>query len=366
MSSFFAAIFLLGLSLANAVNFTTVYQWDKLDFIWPSGADSSIEEIKRNFNPNDVEFQYMAVFGERLFLSLELKDGIPATLVWLPTSGKSTSPPKLAPFPSWNLHKQDNCDSIQNAKGLETDPDGRLWVVDDGSSECPGKIWIFNLVNNDITERVHQFPDAVVSNSYTGRELTDIVLDKTTDDHLAYITDYYSEHIIVYSRKMDKSWSVITPGMMRWYSLALSPDREARQLYLGRIDSTELYSVSVSELKNEGGRAAVKLIGEWTENPYRMLLDSSANVLYAAFWYQSYLSKWNTSEPFLEQRFHEGGELDAEWPFTFALDTNGILWMTQRNNETGVDNKPRNKLLKAAVGARKYLLGTPTDLPLRG
>ncbi|XP_065335807.1 protein yellow-like [Cloeon dipterum] len=363
MSPFLAAIFLLGLCLGNAVNFTTVYEWDKFDFVWPSGADTSVAQMKQNFNPKYVEIRHMAVFGERLFLSLELKYGIPATLVWLPTSGTSTETPKLAPFPSWDLRRKENCGTIQAAKGIETDPDGRLWVLDDGLGNCFRKLWIFDLLNNDTTERVHRFPDTdtVISHAPNKRWLRDIVLDKTTDDHLAYITEHYSEHIIVYNRKMDKSWSVKTPRR-QWNSLALSPNSEARQLYLARYSSKELYSVSLSELKNEGGSAAVKFIGEWTENPYRILLDS-ADVLYAAFYHENYVSKWNISEPFLEQRLHEVGKLHAYWPFTFALDTNGTFWMTE-TNETG--GGIRHKLLKAAVGARSYLFGTSADLSLRG
>ncbi|XP_065334861.1 protein yellow-like [Cloeon dipterum] len=362
MSPFYAAIFLHGLCLmANAFDFTTVYEWKKFDFVWPSGADSSNGQIKDKYRPKNVSPAFMAVFGERLFLSLEAYRGIPATLVWLPTSDTSTAPPKFAPFPSWELHKKDNCETIQKAKGLETDPDGRLWVVDQGSSNCSGKIWIFDLLNNDTTELVHQFPDKVVSNSFDERSLRDMVLDKTPDDYLAYITDSKPEHIVVYSRKMDKSWSVKTPWRF-WHTLALSPDTEARQLYLTRHDYTGLYSVSVSELRNEGGSAAVKLIGEWTRKPYRMLIDSD-NILYAAFNEKSYLSKWNISEPFLEQRTHEVGTLVAIVPFTFALDTNGTFWMTERNASGRVD---RTKLLKAAHGAQSYQFGTSTELPLRG
>ncbi|XP_065335481.1 protein yellow-like [Cloeon dipterum] len=362
MSPFLAAIFLFSLDVANAINFTTVYEWDKFDFIWPSGADTSIGQIKDEYKPGNVYLDYMAIFGERLFISHDMGfPGIPASLVWLPTSGTSTAPPKLAPFPSWEFHKKDMCESIQKAKGMEMDADGRLWVPDDGNGRCRPKLWIFDLVNNDTTERVHQFPDTVISGS---RYLRDIVLDKSPDDSLAYIADSYSEHLIVYSRKMDKSWSVKTPGR-KWESLALSPNRGARKLYLGRYGSREMYSVSVSELKNGGGSAAaVNFIGKWTEYPYRMLIDC-ANVLYAAFRYENYVSKWNISEPFLEQRFYEVGELGALWPFTFALDTNGTFWMTQRNEAKGW-SKSRHKLLKAAVGARSYLFDTSTDLKLRG
>ncbi|XP_065349967.1 protein yellow-like [Cloeon dipterum] len=347
MSPFFAAIFLHGLCLANAVNFTTVYEWDNFDFIWPSEANNSKGETDQKFYSDNVLPRYMAVFGERLFLSLDF--GTPATLVWLPTSGTSTAPPKLAPFPSLDLHKANNCDTIQWAKGMETDTDGRLWVLDNGSSSCPSKLWIFDLLNHDTTDRVHQFPHSVVSHSIGGRRMYDMVLDKNPDDDLAYTTDYHSEYIVVYSRKLDKSWTVKTPGRT-WFSLAVSPNREARQLYIKKSRSKELYSVSVSELKNEGGSAAPKLVGEFAEMPYRMVIDG-ANVLYAAFYRKTYFTKWNISEPFREQHFYETGYLDSNWPFTFAFDSNDTFWLTVRD-ETDEINGYRHKLLKAAVGAR--------------
>ncbi|CAB3386637.1 Hypothetical predicted protein [Cloeon dipterum] len=359
MSPFLAAIFLHGLCLASAINFTYVYEWDKFDFIWPSGADTtSIQQMKQNFKPEHVFIEYTAVFGERMFLNLFMNSGTPASLVWLPTSGSSSAPPKLAPFPSWRFHQKNKCSSIQAAKGIETDADGRLWVVDEGSDNCPGKLWIFNLLKNDETDRCHQFLDAVVSHR-ANKSLRDIVIDKTSNDCLAYITDYNSQHIVVYSRKSDQSWLVKTIGGMNWHSLALSPNREARQLYLGKLNSKELYSVSVSELKNKGGSAAVKFIGRWSEIAYRMIIDS-ANVFYTAFYDQNYTSKWNISEPFREKRFHEVGTLKTYRPFTFALGSHDTLWMTERNQSGNKNN--RYALFKTTVGARPYFSSTSTAL----
>ncbi|CAB3382133.1 Hypothetical predicted protein [Cloeon dipterum] len=354
-----AAIFLLGLCLANAVNFTYVYEWSQFDFVWPSEADTSNEQMKQNFNPDYVEPHFMAVFGQRLFLSLDSYSGIPASLVWLPTSGMSTVRPKLAPFPSRHLHKKDNCDSIQWAYGLEVDTNGRLWVLDNGRGNCSRKLWIFNLLNNDRTERVHQFPETVVSDSEEDGYLSDIVLDKTPDDFLAYVTAIGSQHIVVYSRNMDKSWTVKTPGR-KWQCLALSPNREGGELYLARDGTKELYSVSVSELKNEGGSATAKFIGKLTDFLYRMLLDS-ADVMYAAYYAKNYVFMWNISEPYREQRFHEVKRQGDSVPFTFALDTNGNLWITERY-VTGIRNR-HYKLLKAAVGTRSYQFSPSTALP---
>ncbi|XP_065350254.1 protein yellow-like [Cloeon dipterum] len=349
MGLFYSAIFLHALCLANAINFTSVYEWDELDFVWPSKTNGSKGQIEQYFNSSEVYFRYMAVFEERLFLSLDINIGIPATLVWLPTRSTSTAPPKLTPFPSWDLHKYQNCDSIQWAKGMQVDTEGRLWVLDEGGSVCPSKLWIFDLAN-DTTERVHQFPETLVSHYYKKRFLSETVLDKTPDDYLAYFADYQSEYIIVYSLKTNKSGPIKTPGV-KWQSLAVSPinREEARQLWyiIRRSDSKELYSVSLSELKKGGEiSAAAKLIGAWPGMPYKMVIDS-ANVLYAAVFSKNYLSKWNISEPFLEQRFHEVERLGAEWPFSLALDANDTLWVMERN-ESGINN--RHRLLKATVG----------------
>ncbi|XP_065353403.1 protein yellow-like [Cloeon dipterum] len=354
MSSFLAAMCLLGLALASAINFTTVYEWDEFDFVWPSGADSSKGQIKPNFKQEEIVLQYMAVFGERLFLSTQKTYGINATIFWLPTNDTSTAPPKLAPFPSWEFHKKVNCNTIDWVSGMQADTDGRLWVLDQGRGYCPSHLRIFDLLNNDTTERIHQFPDKIVSHFDYHRWMHDIVLDKTTDDTLAYIIDAAGSsflNIVVYSRKMDKSWKVKTPGL-KWTYLALSANTEARQLYLTRFGCKELYSLSVSELKNKDGNATAEFIGKFTGHPYRMLIDS-ANVLYAVFYSKNYVSKWNISEPFLEERFYEVGELGAFQPFTFALDSTDTIWMTERNQSRD-NTKPRHKLLKAAVGADSY------------
>ncbi|XP_065336600.1 protein yellow-like [Cloeon dipterum] len=226
----------------------------------------------------------MAIFGERLFLSFTIDSvfEFPVSLVWLPTSGTSTGSPTLAPFPSWDLHKEDNCDTIQMARGLQTDTDGRLWVIDNGNVFCPSKIWIFNLLNNDTIEHVHQFPDTVISGS---RLLGEVVLEKTPDDYRAYITDSRSMNIVVYSRKSDKSWGT-------------------RQLYLGRSGFEGLHSVSLSELQNEGGTATLTTIGKWSGRPHRIIIDT-ANILYAAFYDKNFLSTWNILEPFSKKQFHQ-------------------------------------------------------------
>ncbi|XP_065334520.1 uncharacterized protein LOC135935872 [Cloeon dipterum] len=80
--------------------------------------------------------------------------------------------------------------------------------------------------------------------------------------------------------------------------------------------------------------------------------------VYAAFLWKNYASSWNSSQPLQEQRFREVAGKDSYWPFTIALDQNGTLWMTvfDTNRE-----KPSQKLLKAAVGAKSYMFEAPPE-----
>ncbi|CAB3379964.1 Hypothetical predicted protein [Cloeon dipterum] len=97
-----------------------------MDYEWPSKEIRKKAVRDGTFKPENIKPEYMAVHGTKIFLSLsETGGGIPVSLVSLSTfSNPSSPPPKLAPFPSWNMHKKDNCNSIQAARGIETDTEG--------------------------------------------------------------------------------------------------------------------------------------------------------------------------------------------------------------------------------------------------
>ncbi|XP_065335406.1 uncharacterized protein LOC135936504 [Cloeon dipterum] len=237
---------------------------------------------------------------------------------------------------------------------METDTEGRLWVLDNGSGHCPSKIWIFNLLKNDNTELVHQFPDAVVSHSFSNRYLRDIVIDKTPDDYLAYITDSLSEHIIVYSQKNNLSWPVKTPGY-KFSSISLSPE-EPKQLYLRISLSKVLCSIPVVAFAQNGNAPAktLNLIVTWKESAYRMLIDTN-RTMYVAFYNKDYIVAREINKPFNERRIYEIADLSNTWPFTFALDSSGNLWITQLKINWW---SRRYSLLKIAVGSKPYIFGS--------
>ncbi|XP_065335031.1 protein yellow-like [Cloeon dipterum] len=348
MTPFFTAIFLLaGLSsLATAgANFTQIFEWKELDFEWPSEESRAQALEDGNYIPENIEPRYMAVYGTRIFLSLHKSQGTPATLVSVPTSSASSATPKLTPFPSWDMHLNEsgNCDKIDRAVGLQVDSVGRLWVLDWGNSyfNCSSNLWIFNLNNNE-TELVHRF-------SFDGK-LHDLVLDETSNGTFAYVARWSDSHIVVFSLERNQSWIVDTPDV-EVLSIALSPkDQEPRQLYLGELFNNELYSISVAALRNGTRTAEPELIGNWTGTPYRMVMDNHGT-LYAAFMDQNFISSWNTSQPFKEQRFHEVSGLKSSWPFTFALDQNGSFWKAVVDDQ----RTPRLRLLTAPVGAKSYI-----------
>ncbi|XP_065336029.1 protein yellow-like [Cloeon dipterum] len=338
------AIFMLGLSsVATAANFTLVYEWsDEWDYEWPSEATRTQALQNVTLKPEHIEPRFMAVYGTMIFLSLWNYDGIPVTLVSLPTSSASSAPPKLTPFPSWDMHGNGDCNKIEEATGLDVDSVGRLWVLDNGSDNCYAKLWTIDLSNNDQTKIIHVFPFR--------KSMHDLVLDETPNETLAYIAWWRERKIVVFSLERNESWILDTPGI-RVMSIALSPMEEARQLYVSNWSSNEVYSISVDALRNGTQTANPELIGNWTtsKKPYRMLMDNQGT-MYAAFWWKNYTSSWNSSQPFQEQRFYQAAIPNTGLPFTFALDQNGNLWMMVFDVKT----KPRHKLLKAAVGAKSY------------
>ncbi|CAB3377170.1 Hypothetical predicted protein [Cloeon dipterum] len=292
----------------------------------------------------------MAVFGRRIFLSFEKFAGIPVTLVSLPTSSDSYAPPKLTPFPSWDLHMHDengDCNKIEVATGLEVDSVGRLWVLDDGGNHCNTKLWIFDLTNKDQTKLIHHFPFHY--------NIHDLVLDETPNETLAYIARWGESDIVVFSLERKLSWILSTPGI-EVSSIALSPKNEPRQLYFSKYNSTELYSIPVSALCKGTGTANPEVIGNWTARPYRMLMDNQGTI-YAAFREENHIHSWNTSQPHQEQYFYKVGKLYTLWPFCFSLDSSGIFWMFELNKTAAM---PRYRLLKAAVGVKSYISDSTT------
>ncbi|XP_065339468.1 major royal jelly protein 5-like [Cloeon dipterum] len=346
---------LLGLSPAvNAANFTSVYEWDDLDYNWQSEERRQQALQNGTFVPEKIEPRYLAAFGQRLFLGLTKDQGVPASLVWLPTANTPSASPKMQ-FSSWAM--SEHCSTMQTIKGLEVDSVGRLWVLDNGCEKCPcpPKLWIFSLSNTDRIEHVHIFPEKTVSHDFQSRSLQDVALDETNDESFAYVTDVKASQVVVFTLKKTDTWAVQMQGK-RFQTLACSPE----QLFLNEPDSYELYSLPLLELRAGNRVMTPKLVGSFSAHPYRLFLDSTG-LMYAAFLDRNYLSTWKTKDPFKEERFYEGKVKNIKRPYILALSPTRNLWLMVINN-----SKPKYTMLRAAVGSVKDNSASTREPPQGG
>ncbi|XP_065336412.1 major royal jelly protein 1-like [Cloeon dipterum] len=338
MARFLLLVSLLGVS--SAFKFEPVYDWEPFDYNWPS------EEIKNKtlngsrFDLRQIEPWYLAVYEDRMFLSLSrFNSEVPAILVWLPISQQSTSP-KLTPFTSLELQEFGNKKAMQDVRGVEVDSTGRLWAVDNGNyEEFPGKLWIFDLRNNDTVILVHSFPSQVVD---VPRELNAVALDQTSDDWFAYVSDLRSLHLIVFSLARNASWSVDI-GQNRASGLAISPCPDRSRLFVAEADDEQMLGVALTELRAGNRNLSVSLLGRRESRTSKMAMNRKG-VLYSEFMNNRSLNTWNTKQPFKEESFYLGDSLlDYYRPIVFNFDQADNLWLLTANKIS-----PRFRLFKAA------------------
>ncbi|XP_065334649.1 protein yellow-like [Cloeon dipterum] len=360
---------LLGLSAAS-INFTTVFEWTSFDFVWPSEDFKKEAERNGNYNRDKILPNEHVIYGERVFISLynTSKHPSPFTLTWLPLT-ESSKAPKLKPFPSWIYHEKGNCRTMQQITGMVVDVCGRLWAVDNGNSICPAKLWIFDLTEGDSVSLVHQFTNDTVNHAYKYRNLKSLVLDEKPIDTLAYIPDYTSKKIIVFSLKKNVSWAIEIKGI-NISSIALSPIKGKQLIYLGSWKESKLFSVPLSDLRR--GRSSTSLtpsqvISNKTARSFRMLMDNKGK-LYFDLESLNYVGSWDTTAPFKEEIFYKDERPTIHsfyrFKFSFAFDACNNLWiLTRRLNES--TRCGRNPPSYPSYLTQKYELTTvkPTRRP---
>jgi Major royal jelly protein len=97
------------------------------------------------------------VTPDRIFLTLpRSREGVPATLTYMPNNGVPVENQPLLPFPDWSWQQGhlDNCSGLVSVFRSRIDSCGRLWVLDsgvltplDGSpiNSCPPRLVAFDL-----------------------------------------------------------------------------------------------------------------------------------------------------------------------------------------------------------------------------
>lgn len=197
--------------------FQKIFEWKTIDVQWETDEEqkSAVEHFEYIATNN-----YLATvkfWKDKMYLTIpRWKDGVPVTLgVTSATPVKNETAPKLKPFPDDDMQKLDNCYAFQLVNSIEIDPKGRMWVLDNGRPhtlrkfqvDCPARLVILDLENNNKILRIYEFPDNVARHDTS--YLNDIVLDHE-DGGMAYISDNDQKDpgIIVYTLKNNTSWKV--------------------------------------------------------------------------------------------------------------------------------------------------------------
>lgn len=173
---------LLGGIGSNA--FEVMFQWNIMEFAFPSQQQRAQALASRQFIPENVAPLGIAVSNDRIFVTTpRWNDGIPASLstIQLPAYVQS---PALEPYPNWAAHTSTtnpDCTRLLSVYRMAIDECGRLFVIDSGvvnaltnlQQLCPPKIVAFDLLTDEQV-LLYQFPpDQVLQGSLH----TNIVVD---------------------------------------------------------------------------------------------------------------------------------------------------------------------------------------------
>lgn len=196
--------------------FDIVYQWKILDFLYPSLEDRQQALIEGTFVPQNNLPLGLDVWQDRIFITMpRWKNGVPASLSWLPIPPKEHSPP-MNPYPNWDAHgdpENPNCDLLMSVYRLQVDECQRLWVIDAGvvnatikiNQVCPPKVVVFDLKTDSIVFQ-YEFPsDHILESSLYTNIVVDVRHGNCADAY-AYIPDVWRYGIVVLSLSQAKSW----------------------------------------------------------------------------------------------------------------------------------------------------------------
>lgn len=114
----------------NRNPFEIIYQWQILDFQYPTSAHRARAIASGDFVPENNLPLGVDASGDRLFVTMpRWKNGVPASLAWLPLPPVYTNPP-LMPYPDWSFHgnpEAPDCSKLMSVYRLWIDECQRLW-----------------------------------------------------------------------------------------------------------------------------------------------------------------------------------------------------------------------------------------------
>ncbi|XP_053968257.1 protein yellow-like [Anastrepha ludens] len=283
------------------------------------------------------------VYGQRIFVTTpRWKDGVPASLSYLPYPAKERSP-ALRPYPDWSFHskaQQPNCTKLISIYRSSIDTCGRLWAIDSGvvnaivhlNQICPPKIVAFDLVNDKMVVSYTLPPEQLKQDSLHSNILADVRPDHCNDAYV-YVTDVWRFGIVVYSLANNRSWRVTNYNLnpnpiasdfnlyglnFQWldgvFGMSLSLEERNNQTNNGRIlyfhpmASFKEFAVSTKLLQDESlwperAQEAAKYFVEIGDRGHLSQSSTAAiarnGVMFYTQVHRDNIGCWNTAKPYV-------------------------------------------------------------------
>ncbi|XP_025266133.1 protein yellow [Camponotus floridanus] len=232
--------------------------WRTMDFAYPDqrsrqSAIASGEYVPENSLPVGIE-----IWKNKLFITVpRWRNGIPATLNYIPLDVNQGVSPKLIPYPNWSQNRAGACGSgLTTVYRIHADACDRLWVLDTGTigigdttvQACPYTLNIFDLRTDKIIRQYRLRSDDINQNTFIANIAVD--LGKDCDDAFAYMSDELGYGLIVYSWQQNTSWRITHSYFM--------PDPLAGDYNIGGLNfqwgEEGIFGMSLSPIQADGYR----------------------------------------------------------------------------------------------------------------
>uniref|UniRef100_A0ABD2VW93 Protein yellow n=1 Tax=Trichogramma kaykai TaxID=54128 RepID=A0ABD2VW93_9HYME len=191
------------------------FAWRILDWNFPSELSKQQAIATGDYQPENALPVGIEIWRDKLFVTVpRWKDGVPATLNYIPLDQVRGGSPKLIPYPSWSQNVAGACGSgLTTVYRIHADTCNRLWVLDVGTvgignetvQACPYTLNVFDLTTDTLIRRYVLRPEDVNSNTFIANIAVDIGKGGC-DDVYAYMSDELGYGLIVYSWQLNRSW----------------------------------------------------------------------------------------------------------------------------------------------------------------
>ncbi|KAG4067352.1 hypothetical protein HA402_000343 [Bradysia odoriphaga] len=344
-----------GLGLEENDGSVTFPSDDKSTKTTEKRIDSKIDFVAYNNVPMSV-----AHYKGKLIVTVPRRaPGIPSTLNYVDADLPIGSSPPLRPYPDFKTNELEpkqlaDHTRIVSVYRTRVDECGRLWFVCTGALEYDKTIqiqrpslWIIDMKTDKVVQR-YEIPESIIE---PGRGIISLNVDvdmKTCDNAYAYISDFLTQSLLVYSLKENRMWRFnhdylkydleltkyeLDGFKYQWYdgvfSVALGTRNEDgyRTAYFHPMASTSEFSVSTKVLQSEEASKRVdhgddfKKVGERGHLSQSALHDfhQRTGIIFFSQIARHGVSCWNTHKPCTPEN---NGLVDQNATINYPVDLN--------------------------------------------